>query len=92
MRYLVTGLTVALVVAGLWGSDSLANAQSTCATLGAVSPANTTLVSDCETLLDARDALAGTASLNWAADTPIESWDGISVGGTATARHRHISG
>ena len=25
---------------------------------------------------------AGTASLNWAADTPIKNWDGISVGGT----------
>ena len=82
MRYLVTGLTVALLVAGLWRLDSPANADTSCATLGAVSPDNTALVSDCETLLNIRNILAGTASLNWAADTPIKSWDGISVGGT----------
>ena len=82
MRYLVTGLTVALLVAGLWRLDSPANAHTSCATLGAVSPDNTALVSDCETLLNIRNILAGTASLNWAADTPIKSWDGISVGGT----------
>ena len=82
MRYLVTGLTVTLLVAGLWRLDSPANAHTSCATLGAVSPDNTALVSDCETLLNIRNILAGTASLNWAADTPIKSWDGISVGGT----------
>ena len=31
---------------------------------------NPGLVSDCETLLSARDTLAGTASLNWSATTP----------------------
>ena len=40
------------------------------------------LVSDCDTLLAARDTLAGTASLNWVADTPITQWDGVTVGGT----------
>ena len=38
---------------------------------------NTGLVSDCEALLAARDALAGTATLNWSSDTPITGWDGI---------------
>ena len=82
MRFLVTALTVALVAAGLWGANGLADAQSACAVLGTVSPDNTALASDCETLLDVRDALVGTAKLNWAADNPIESWDGISMGET----------
>ena len=40
------------------------------------------LVSDCETLLGARDALAGTATLNWEGATAITSWDGVTVDGT----------
>ena len=43
---------------------------------------NAELVADCETLLSMRDDLAGTALLNWAADTPIADWDGVSVGGS----------
>ena len=55
-----------------------------CSTDGAVSDAanNPGLVSDCETLLAARDALGGTATLNWSADTPIASWDAVTVSGT----------
>ena len=56
----------------------------TCATGGAVSDAanNPGLVSDCETLLAAKDTLRGTATLNWAVDAPIASWDAITVSGT----------
>ena len=43
---------------------------------------NTGLLADCETLLAARDTLAGTAALNWVADTPITEWDGVILGGT----------
>ena len=51
-----------------------------CVSGGAVVDAtNLGLMSDCVTLLDARDTLAGTASLNWAADTPITQWDGVTV-------------
>ena len=43
---------------------------------------NPGLVSDCKTMLDARYALAGTGKLNWSASTPIENWDGVTIGGT----------
>ena len=39
---------------------------------------NTGLVSDCEALLTSRDTLAGSVALNWAADTPLSQWDGVS--------------
>ena len=58
---------------------------SACATGGAVANTSTNpgLVSDCETLLEARDTLVGTGtSLNWSVNTPITSWDGITVEGT----------
>ena len=42
---------------------------------------NPGLVSDCEVLLAARDALAGSASLNWSADVGMESWDGVAIWG-----------
>ena len=42
---------------------------------------NPGLVSDCEALLAARDTLAGSATLNWSADTPITEWEGVAVGG-----------
>ena len=55
-----------------------------CATGGAVSNAASSfgLVSDCNSLLAARDALAGSATLNWSASTPIADWDGITVDGS----------
>ena len=40
------------------------------------------LVGDCEALLGLRDALAGAATLDWSLDTPIASWDGVTVSGT----------
>ena len=64
-----------------------------CATGGAVANTSTNpgLVSDCETLLEARDALVGTGtSLNWSASTPMTAWDGITVEGTP-ARATQIS-
>ena len=53
-----------------------------CVSGGAVvDTSNPGLLSDCETLLAARDTLAGTATLNWAADTPISQWDGVGLEG-----------
>ena len=52
-----------------------------CVSGGAVVDAtNEGLVSDCGMLLAARDTLAGTASLNWSADTPITEWNGVALG------------
>ena len=55
-----------------------------CASEGAVSDAanNPGLVSDCETLLTAKDSLRGTESLNWSPDTSITVWNGVVVSGT----------
>ena len=59
-----------------------------CVSGGAVVDAtNTGLISDCEALLAARDTLAGTAALNWSADTPITEWNGVVLGGT----HGHVT-
>ena len=43
---------------------------------------NLGLVHDCDALLDSKDALRGTGSLNWAAGTAIGSWNGVSTGGS----------
>ena len=40
------------------------------------------LQSDCALLLASRDVLAGDAPLNWSEDTPIEFWQGVTVGGS----------
>ena len=48
----------------------------------AVGTGNDGLASDCALLLEARDPLRGTATLNWSADTAIASWTGITVMGT----------
>ena len=73
------------ILGGLDAAPGIANAQQAdCVTGVAVPDAadNPGLVSDCEVLLAARDTLAGTAALNWSADTPITRWDGITVEGT----------
>ena len=36
---------------------------------------------DCAVLLEARDTLAGTATLNWSADVPLAEWQGVTVDG-----------
>ena len=54
-----------------------------CLSGGAVMDANNLgLMADCVTLLEARDTLTETASLNWEAATPITLWDGVIVDGT----------
>ena len=55
-----------------------------CATDGAVaSPDNNEdLVSECEVLWGLKNRLVGTGSLNWSPSTLINSWDGITVGGS----------
>ena len=70
-----------LVVSGL---PDAGEPQADCSTGGAVSNSgsNPDIVADCETLLGLRDALSGTTLLDWAADTPIEDWDGVTVSGS----------
>ena len=58
---------------------------SVCVTGGAVTGViDAGIISDCESLLAARDILAGSGRLNWSASTPIKDWDGVTVGGTPT--------
>ena len=60
--------------------------QDACVIGGAATDAaNTGLVSDCETLLEAKDKLEGTGAtrtLNWSADTPMANWYGVVLSGT----------
>ena len=44
-------------------------------------PTSPALFGDCTVLLAARDVLAGDAPLNWNAELPIGSWQGVTVGG-----------
>ena len=44
--------------------------------------ANRPLIRDCRLLLALKDALAGTAALNWSASLAIGSWTGVTIGGT----------
>ena len=59
-------------------------AKDSCATGTAVPNASTNagLVSDCDSLLAARDVIAGTGTLNWSPTTPITRWTGIGLGGS----------
>ena len=58
--------------------------QYTCSSgLAIANPtAETGLVDDCETLLAAKEQLAGTAVLNWSAEVAMSTWDGVTTGGT----------
>ena len=78
-------ITLLLVIAFLAILSSSASAQSVCATGTALmNQANAQdLTDDCDTLLSARDTLAGTGTLNWSASLAIEEWDGVSVDGTS---------
>ena len=43
---------------------------------------NPGLMLDCFALLEAKDALRGTGTLNWSVDEAIADWDGVTVAGT----------
>ena len=68
----------------LLGLARPALAQTTCTSSSpAVNGFTDDLVADCNTLLeDIKDDLRGMATLNWAENLSILSWDGIIVGGT----------
>ena len=51
------------------------------ATLGVDPAREAGLAADCATLLASKDTLRGTATLDWSADTAMESWDGVSLEG-----------
>ena len=57
---------------------------SPCVSNGAVPDGanNPDLVLDCEALYTAKNTLTRMVTLNWALDTPISDWEGITVGGT----------
>ena len=81
LAVVVVALVVVMVAAG---QTRNAGATASCDSGTAVpNPAdNSALVSDCETLLAAKDTLRGTATLNWSADRAITSWTGVTVAGT----------
>ncbi|MXX93207.1 MAG: hypothetical protein F4Y63_07135 [Chloroflexi bacterium] len=87
------GVAVLALVAAAWvaGSGAVraavdsdgAETPSVCAngTVITSPAANLGLVADCEALLAVKDALRGTASLNWSASLAISAWTGVTVGG-----------
>lgn len=82
-EYRVQVRAVTLVGAGIWSEMATqATTESVCVAGGAVTDENNpSLISDCEVLLQARDSLAGTGSLDWRQDLAIAEWEGITLKG-----------
>lgn len=78
-RLLVRGSGVRIVAEHSGWRDVSADIAA-CAELYKDNPG---LVEDCQTLLRIRDTLAGESLLNWSADAPIGSWEGVSFEGGA---------
>ena len=56
-----------------------AQEASVCVTGGAVTAGQDDLAADCETLLDMKSGLRGTAKLNWWTGRPLALWDGVGI-------------
>ena len=69
--------------AGEGGRSRHSSALGACVVgIGTQDPgANADLLYDCQSLLEMKDALAGTGALNWDESVPIDEWDGVSIGG-----------
>ena len=78
-RYGFALLSSLLLGALLVGSPPAVEAQ-TCTRSGNTVTGD--LATDCTTLLGLKNTLRGTATLNWAAATDMDSWDGITVEGS----------
>ena len=79
---LIRGTHGPLVALGTADSPIPQTERGQCAAGAAVGSAGEGLLDDCAVLLAARDALRGTAELDWSAETAIASWSGVTVGGT----------
>ena len=90
LKYRVTGLTdgteydvqvraVNSAGGGLWSETGSGTPRTSPCVLGEAvrDRMNAGLIHDCEALLEARDTLAGSATLNWSTDTRIWAWDGV---------------
>ncbi|MYB40693.1 MAG: hypothetical protein F4X76_00575 [Chloroflexi bacterium] len=77
-----TPTPTATATATATATSTPAAATCTQTTLGVDPATNTGLAADCAALLGARDALRGTATLNWDAGTAMTSWDGVTLSGT----------
>ena len=64
-------------------TDSASGSAEQTFTIAVAAPScsDTGLSSDCAVLLAAKDALRGTATLNWSTGTAVTSWDGVTLGG-----------
>ena len=85
--WVIVALAAIIVAATLWSPGvSRAQGGSGCSDGAAVAdPSNNAgLVSDCQTLLEAKDTLDEDGVLNWSADLPIGEWDGVTTGGSPT--------
>ena len=51
-------------------------------------PEDPSLVADCSTLLDAKDTLRGSASLDWSKTIPIDRWEGVTVSSSRVTQLR----
>ena len=81
-RWVLAMAALALSTALAIAPSGPAEAQAPCNNGVAVPDStNSGLVEDCNTLLSLMGTLAGTANLNWSENTPIGSWNGISVAG-----------
>ena len=63
------------------GYDEANVIEAPCAGAARDEADNPALMRDCIELLGLKDALRGTAALNWTLDTAMSSWDGITTGG-----------
>ena len=64
------------------GSERVA-AQSVCASQS--TDPDSPLIRDCETLLGLKDTLRGSATLNWAGNLALSSWDGVGLDSGTTS-------
>ena len=84
MKYAIgiAALIIVIATVAIGVATNAAAQTSPCVSGGAVPSGNDALASDCENMLAFKDALRGTAALNWSANTRIGSWDGVRTGGS----------
>ena len=82
-EYDVVTNTETIVIAFTYSDYGESNViEAPCAGAALDQADNPALMRDCIRLLAMKDTLRGTATLNWSLDTPITSWDGVTLNGT----------
>ena len=92
LRLLAIAAVLLALLATMETEPAAAQTPPPCPTRSATPTSDPRLTQDCNTLLELKDDLRGTATLNWARETALSSWDGVTSNAASGVTQLNLTG